>query len=272
MCGSLLNGASCARCIKEQSSFKHRVRRGWKDLEKYLEVNYYVVLTWLAFLMIGLPIAVLTPTGGLWDQSKTWNAAACRGVLIFAGLALIAALSRYGLVGVYRTIKTVCSRRPFLGNLGLQLFLVATLALFVGATQETGPQTRATLPSFAEFVAGKMAGDFTGTVVNKTANQSAPVELALKESHGSLSGCLVVKRPLFGSGPVTGSVHDGAIEFVAHSQGFNIKFAGQQRGDKLSGTYVVMRTQAGNEDGSFVLTRSPSALADGTQATNCRGD
>jgi hypothetical protein len=118
----------------------------------------------------------------------------------------------------------------------------------------------------------RAAGQFAGKVVNTTVNQSAQVELAIRQSQENLTGCLLVRRPLFGSGQVTGSVHGNAVEFVANSSLFDIKFNGQKDGDKMSGTYIVTRGGIGIQHGTFTLSRTSTPLPDGLTSSDCRND
>ena len=117
-----------------------------------------------------------------------------------------------------------------------------------------------------------MSGQFTGGVVNTTANLSASAELAIQQSGNVLSGCFVVFRPLYGSGQVTGSVHGATFEFVANSPNFDIKFTGQKVGEDVNGTYVVTRGGPGVQNGTFAFSRSHTPLTDGLNASECPSD
>ena len=118
----------------------------------------------------------------------------------------------------------------------------------------------------------QMSGQFTGDVVNTTSNLEASAELALQQTNGALTGCFVVFRPLYGSGQVTGSVHGTAFAFVAQSPNFDITFTGHRDGENLNGTYVVTRGGTGLQNGTFKLSRSHTAPADGLKSSDCRND
>jgi hypothetical protein len=137
---------------------------------------------------------------------------------------------------------------------------------------QASPQPATTPPTPAQNLQTQMSGQFTGAVVNTTANQQASAELALQQTNGALTGCFVVFRPLYGSGQVTGSVHGAAFAFVAKSPSFDITFTGQRDGENLNGTYVVTRGGIGLQDGTFKLSRSHTALADGLKSSGCRND
>ena len=103
---------------------------------------------------------------------------------------------------------------------------------------QPSPQAAPTPPTPAQSSQTQMSGQFTGAVMNTTANQQASAELALQQTNGALTGCFLVFRPLYGSGQVTGSVHGAAFEFVATSPNFDIKFTGQKVGEQVNGVGV----------------------------------
>lgn len=115
-------------------------------------------------------------------------------------------------------------------------------------------------------------GQFAGTVLNTTVNQSAQVELAIQQNGNALAGCLLIQRPLYGSGQVTGSFRDRAVEFVAHSSLFDIRFTGQRDGEKMSGTYVVVRGGPGEQHGTFKFSQNHTTFADGLKSSHCPSD
>jgi hypothetical protein len=237
-------------------------------VEEYLDKKPYVVLLWLAFVAVGLPSAFLIPQVG-WNDSGPWNSSVCILGISVLGLGCVFAL-RTGVSRAWNDVKSLCTKRPFMGNFAVLFSVLVFVSLVVGATQ-TSLKTN-TPPSSTAFMGGQVQAQFTGRVVNTTVNQSAPAELAIRQSRGTLAGCLLVQRPLFGSGEVTGSVSDRTFEFVAHSQLFDIKFNGINAGDEMSGTYVVTRGGTGEQHGTFTLSRSHTPLADGLTSSDCPGD
>ena len=271
-CGSELNDSVCPRCIKQQSSVFGRVGRGWRSCENYLRKHPSVILLWILFAAVGLGAAILVPQFGGSVNGSPWDAAVCSEFLALLAFVAIVAFFKKGVTGIWRGIKQLCTARPFTGTLAVQLTILATISLLVGATQSSPKPNIPQQQSFTEFLRARMSGQFTGTVLNRTVNQSAQAELALQQSNDLLTGCFAVLRPLFGSGDVTGSVHDGRFEFVAHSPNFDIKFNGQKNGEDLRGTYVVTRGGTGLQNGAFEFSRSRTALADGLKSSDCPTD
>jgi hypothetical protein len=107
-----------------------------------------------------------------------------------------------------------------------------------------------------------LTGLFGGTVKNETAGQSADVGIDVKDNDGALSGCMVVKPPLYGSGPLSGSVNGSDVTFTVLSSIGGISFTGQREGGTLHGTYTVRHLSgSSSEIGTFVLQKSESAVA-----------
>jgi hypothetical protein len=191
--------------------------------------------------------------------------------MIIFGFAGFIALMRRGIPRIWKDIKSLCTKHPFTGNFSVLFIALVFLSLLIGATQNS-PKAGTLGPSDKAFMGGQVFGQFTGTVVNTKVNQSAQVELAIQQDHGTITGCLLVERPLFGSGQVTGSVHNRTVEFVANSPFFDIKFNGQKDGEKMSGTYIVTRGGIGIQHGTFTLSRSSTSLSDGLTSSDCRND
>ncbi len=292
-CGTQLNGGVCARCTKRQSSVLYRAQRGLSSYGDYLSTHPSVVFLWVVFFTAGLGVAIVTPQSGFYAEGKPWDAAACSEFLTFFTIGLVIVIFKNGIGGLWRGIERLCTSRPFTGTLAVQLGILAVVSLVVGATQSSPKATTSlpaslasasnqAVPPSAQAVAPQSAttkhaptqmwGQFTGDVVNTTSNLEASAELALQQTNGALTGCFVVFRPLYGSGPVTGSVHGTAFAFVAQSPNFDITFTGHREGENLNGTYVVTRGGTGLQDGTFKLARSRAALADGLTSSDCRND
>jgi hypothetical protein len=225
---------------------------------------------WLAFFAVGLPCAIVIPQTGLGDGGP-WDSRVCGIGMIIFGFAGFIALMRRGIPRIWKDIKSLCTKHPFTGNFSVLFIALVFLSLLIGATQNS-PKAGTLGPSDKAFMGGQVFGQFTGTVVNTKVNQSAQVELAIQQDHGTITGCLLVERPLFGSGQVTGSVHNRTVEFVANSPFFDIKFNGQKDGEKMSGTYIVTRGGIGIQHGTFTLSRSSTSLSDGLTSSDCRND
>ena len=89
-----------------------------------------------------------------------------------------------------------------------------------------------------------LTGQFLGTVRNETVGLSADFGIAVKEDRGFLSGCMVVKPPLFGSGPLSGTVNGSDVTFLVLSSigGFSSRGSGRMAlftGRTPCGIYLV---------------------------------
>jgi hypothetical protein len=295
-CGSQLNESVCPRCTKQHSSVFYRFRRGLSNYGDYLSTHPSIVFLWVVFFTAGLGVAIITPQSGFYADGRPWNATACGDFLTVFIIGLVVGILKKGIAGIWRGVKRFCSSRPFTGTLAVQLTILAVVALLVGATQpspkdttpepasaasaasapkqsvQPSPQAAMTPSASAQSAQIQMSGQFTGGVVNTTANQKASAELALQQTNGALTGCFVVFPPLYGSGQVTGSVHGAEFAFVAQSPNFDITFTGRKDGDDLNGSYVVTRGGIGLQNGTFKFSRSRTALADGLTSSGCRND
>lgn len=124
-------------------------------------------------------------------------------------------------------------------------------------TPATGGATEASPPS--ESIGQPITGQFGGIVHNQTANISAEFGIVVQESDGGLSGCMIVKQPLFGSGPLTGVVDGSSVSFVVTSAVGKITFVGQRRGEAINGTYTVEHEGAPAQHGAFTLAQVKAA-------------
>jgi DnaJ domain len=265
-CGSLVTGANCAQCAQNAAVKASPVKPGPARTGRGFGKQASVFVLWMAFFVIGVPAAYSIPL----HRNGNWDSTTCYGVIVVLLVVLLVAIRRKGLSGIWRSIKSLCSKRPLGGTLLVQLAILGIFATLVGANQT--PVQKPLPGSFAAFMESQVSGQFTGTVTNQTVNQSAEVELAIDQNNGALSGCLVVKRPLYGSGKVTGTAHNGVFEFVAHSSLFDIKFNGQKDGEQMNGTYTVVRGGTGIQKGTFKFAQSRTLLRDGLHATNCTQD
>lgn len=102
----------------------------------------------------------------------------------------------------------------------------------------------------------RLTGSFSGTVHNLTADATANFGIFVEEDQGLLWGCMAVRRPLYGSGPVYGSIEGTTVTFSAYSSTLKIDFSGALSGKRLSGTYSVENPDGASQEGEFVLERS----------------
>jgi S1-C subfamily serine protease len=107
-------------------------------------------------------------------------------------------------------------------------------------------------------VSATLTGTFLGTVHNVSVDLSAPFLLFIEERQGIIQGCFGVKSPLYGSGPLQGSVNGDDVQFDVTSPLYSLHFQGQRKGTALSGTYTAL-PQGGNEQyGHFDLEKKDS--------------
>ena len=108
---------------------------------------------------------------------------------------------------------------------------------------------------------------------NLSSNTSAEFVIVVNESSGTLWGCLGVKQPLFGSGPLSGTLDGSRVSFVVRSAIGEITFDGQLSGSELNGIYTVAHQDAPSEEGTFTLRKASSkGLKSGFDTSNCPTD
>jgi hypothetical protein len=106
----------------------------------------------------------------------------------------------------------------------------------------------------------KVTGQFGGIVHNLSSDVSAEFGVVVIDNGGALSGCMGVKSPLFGSGPLSGDVMGSDVSFVVTSTIGKITFVGRKNGDGISGTYTVDHGNPYTENGTFVLGKIRSEI------------
>jgi hypothetical protein len=99
---------------------------------------------------------------------------------------------------------------------------------------------------------------FGGIVHNQESNTSAEFGIIFQETGGVLSGCMGVKQPLFGSGPLSGHASDSEMSFAVTSAIGKITFVGGRTSDVISGTYKVEYGDRPTELGTFTLDKIKS--------------
>jgi S1-C subfamily serine protease len=117
-------------------------------------------------------------------------------------------------------------------------------------------QTDENQEPFKQPPSAKLTGSFLGTVHNLTADVTANFGIFLEEDQGLLWGCMAVRRPLYGSGPLYGDVNGASINFSVNSSVMRIDFNGVRSGRRLSGTYTVENSDGTSQQGEFFLERS----------------
>jgi hypothetical protein len=119
----------------------------------------------------------------------------------------------------------------------------------------------------------KLIEKFGGIVHNESANLSAEFGIVVQDAGGTLSGCMGVKQPLFGSGPLMGSAKSAEVSFAVTSEIGTITFVGRRNSDKIDGTYKVQHGIGPNETGTFALAKVKSgAPVYGPDLQKCPSD
>ena len=95
---------------------------------------------------------------------------------------------------------------------------------------------------------------------NQSADLSAEFGILVLDNAGDLFGCMAVKQPLVGSGPLAGRVLGSDVSFVVTSPIGKITFVGLRDNTNISGTYAVDRGSPPLEKGTFVIAKMKSEI------------
>lgn len=103
-----------------------------------------------------------------------------------------------------------------------------------------------------------LKGSFVGTVHNSSVDSTANFEILIQENQGQIIGCMGVHKPLYGSGPLLGSISGPDFAFNVDSEMFHIEFVGRRNGNNLSGTYRAFPQGGTIQQGEFLLEKVDS--------------
>jgi len=255
-CGTPLVGNSCPTCAKQ----------GTKALASGVAAAFWTLGTLFAlFAAVTLP------------RVSSWDADTCVGILIVFAIVTLLAVRN----GLWGNIKRLCKTHPRSGALTVEAVVFVVFSLVVGAfnssprpsSSQTNAKTLSVISGTTDDVkpavpaikipprvdsknpeVGSFAGQFGGTVRNQTASLSADFGIIVDDKNGILSGCMAVKPPLFGSGPLSGVVKGQDVSFSVVSSIGEIAFNGRHENNEVQGTYTVRHPSgAPNEEGTFVL-------------------
>jgi S1-C subfamily serine protease len=124
-----------------------------------------------------------------------------------------------------------------------------------------------------ESTTSSATGQFGGIVHNETADLSAEFGIFINDLGGVITGCMAVRQPLFGSGPLTGVVKDPRIFFIVTSAIGKISFVGERHDTEINGTYTVERKGSPDQHGNFTLHRvKAEGLRSDFNTANCPTD
>ena len=96
----------------------------------------------------------------------------------------------------------------------------------------------------------ELAGKYSGTVHNNTANLDARFEVQLVETASSVHGCMQVEMPLIGSGPINGTSTGRSVVLNLNAPDVKIAFNGTRVGHSITGHYTVT---SNGQTGTFTL-------------------
>jgi S1-C subfamily serine protease len=103
-----------------------------------------------------------------------------------------------------------------------------------------------------------VTGIYAGAARNITAGLSADLFVIFLQKGDHLYGCMGVKEPLYGSGPLEGQIQGSDISFEVKSPAFVIEFSGKRVGGDVDGTYLVAPSTGGAQQGEFHLGKDSS--------------
>jgi hypothetical protein len=96
----------------------------------------------------------------------------------------------------------------------------------------------------------ELAGKYSGTVHNNTANLNALFEVRLVEAASNVRGCMQVEMPLIGTGPVNGTSIGRSVVLNLNASDVKITFNGTRVGHSITGHYTVT---SNGQTGTFTL-------------------
>jgi len=114
-------------------------------------------------------------------------------------------------------------------------------------TTASTPETKAT-----DTLTGVYSGKVHNTAVGIWASFDTMIQV---EQGNAISGCMLVHRPLYGSGRLSGESRPLRVTFSVPSSVGVIRFTGTKTGESIAGTYVVQRNGIAAEYGEFELHR-----------------
>jgi hypothetical protein len=111
-----------------------------------------------------------------------------------------------------------------------------------------------------------VAGDYSGTVHNNSANVDALFEVQLVEAASGVRGCMQVEMPLIGTGPVNGTSTGRSVVLNLNAPDLKISFSGTRVGHAIMGHYTVT---SNGQTGTFTLHQDLPRVKTGFDPSNC---
>ena len=97
-----------------------------------------------------------------------------------------------------------------------------------------------------------LSGSYAGAFRDAVMGNSAHFAIAIRNENGSLSGCMLVQPPLFGTGLIHGSITGKRILFDAVAPAYRLSFRGDLQGTEVKGLYALAPV---DDSGPFELLR-----------------
>lgn len=117
-----------------------------------------------------------------------------------------------------------------------------------------------------------LTGAYSGKVHNTWARIWASFDTTIQvEQGGAILGCMLVHRPLYGNGRLSGESRSSQVTFAVPSSVGVIRFTGVRAGQSITGTYIVQRSGGVAEYGEFELHRG-GGLPANFDSQNCPND
>lgn len=258
------------------------IRATWRHADSFVRRNSVAIFL---FFVAGLPAAILIPQWGNAD-GKGWDPDTCGSTFALLSVAVVVTLLFFR-----RVIRWTAATHPKIGFVGLELLLLAMISIAVGSnnpSRRPAPKpTQADLiaplflkrhfdtanpvgeiserfearqdkepPAEAGWPDMPVTGGYHGSVHNLTANVQANFGIFIEQYRQTLRGCMSVQKPLFGSGPLVGSMKGPFIQFTVTNPAFRIVFEGARNGNQLMGTYRVIPPSGKAQLGEFSLDKT----------------
>jgi DnaJ-like protein len=260
-CGMRLQNSVCVSCSKP--SFLRRCGQKWHALELYVFRNHFATFCWAVFLGGGIPAAIYLPIAG--KDGEPWRLSIPEPLVILLIIVVFGLMVKPGIPRIARAVKQLLIQHPVKGGLAVQTVIFGVVMLVTMAAQPSPPvptptalatsappaATRTPATQATADLSKPVVGAYVGTVTNLTFSKSAEIEMSGLQNGEEIEGCLLVHRPLYGSGPFVGTKHGVNFDFTVTSSMFELKFEGIKSASGLSGTYVVMSAGSAVENGTF---------------------
>jgi S1-C subfamily serine protease len=153
------------------------------------------------------------------------------------------------------------------------LLVTSKVHQFPGESDQPTRGESAPSQATSEASIANSTGQYGGIVHNKTGSVSAEFGIIVNDVEGVITGCMGVRQPLFGSGPLMGFTKDADIAFVVTSAIGKITFVGKRHETDITGTYTVTGESVSDQEGTFTLHRATSeGLRSNFDTANCPTD